>query len=180
MYNKNKLLLLVIISSNLLADNRSNQMNPNNSAYSSSRGISKNTTSSRGIVQNKVNRTSFVSTQVLSGPQCKEGGNQMEITQCASEVFQKVDKELNTVYQELRKIKKKDKHFLSNLKKAQRAWLIYRDAAVDAYFTCENNDVTSYFGSMYSLMYISLKTELTEQRIKILKEQLANVKWHLG
>ena len=108
------------------------------------------------------------------GIQCKEDGNQMEMNKCAYDDFQTADKELNKVYKELRVAKKDDKLFLKNLKTAQKAWLVYRDADLDAQFTCKGGDLKYCFGSMYGLMFNSSKSELTKQRVKILKEQLAD------
>ncbi|CAA6818015.1 MAG: Unknown protein [uncultured Sulfurovum sp.] len=108
------------------------------------------------------------------GPiKCKEDGTQLEMNKCAHDDFLKADKELNQVYKALRKVKKEDKLFLKNLKKAQRAWLAYRDADLDAQFTCEGGDLRSCFGSMYGLLLNGSKAELTLQRVKILKEQLS-------
>jgi uncharacterized protein YecT (DUF1311 family) len=106
--------------------------------------------------------------------QCKEDGNQMEMNKCAYDNFQKADKELNKVYKELRAAKKDDKLFLKNLKTAQKAWLVYRDADLDAQFTCKGGDLRYCFGSMYGLLLNSSKAELTNQRVKILKSQLAD------
>jgi uncharacterized protein YecT (DUF1311 family) len=107
-----------------------------------------------------------------SAIECKEDGNQMEMNKCAYDEFQKADKELNKVYKELREAKKEDNLFLKNLKKAQKAWIVYRDADLDAQFTCKGGDLRYCFGSMYGLMLNSSKAELTNQRVKLLKEQL--------
>lgn len=104
--------------------------------------------------------------------ECKEGGTQMQMNKCAHDEFLKADKELNVVYQELREVKKEDELFLKNLKKAQKAWLAYRDADLDAQFTCESDDLRQCFGSKYGVLLNGVKTELTLQRIKILKGQL--------
>jgi uncharacterized protein YecT (DUF1311 family) len=106
--------------------------------------------------------------------ECKEDGNQMEMNKCAYDDFQKADKELNETYKALRAAKKEDKLFLKNLKIAQKAWLVYRDADLDAEFTCKGGDLRYCFGSMYGLMLNSSKAELTNQRVKILKSQLAD------
>ena len=106
--------------------------------------------------------------------QCKEDGNQLEMNKCAGDSFEKADKELNKVYKELRAAKKDDKLFLKNLKTAQKAWLTYRDASIAAEFTCKGGDLQYCFGTMYALSLNSSKAELTNQRVKILKSQLAD------
>lgn len=102
--------------------------------------------------------------------ECKEDGNQMQMNQCAYEDFQKADKELNSVYKELRAKKKDDKTYLKNLKISQRAWIKFRDAELETIFSCESGDTRMCFGSMYGLLFNDAKTELTQQRVEQLKK----------
>ena len=104
--------------------------------------------------------------------QCKEDGNQLEMNQCAYEEFQKADKELNKVYNELRTKNKKDKLYLKNLKASQKLWLTFLDAELNAIYSCGNKDKQVCFGSMYSLLFNSSKAELTQDRTKQLKRYL--------
>jgi len=104
--------------------------------------------------------------------ECKEDGTQAEMNSCAYDTFEKADKELNRVYNELRKVKKEDKLFLKNLKKSQKAWIVFRDLDLKAQFTCESGNIRACFGSMYALSFNSAKAELTNQRVKTLKGML--------
>jgi uncharacterized protein YecT (DUF1311 family) len=104
--------------------------------------------------------------------QCKEDGNQMEMNQCAYEDFQKADKELNKVYQEVRKKNTNDKLFLKNLKTSQRLWLKFLDAELNAIYSCPEGNQRICFGSMFPLLYNGSKTELTKDRTKQLKRYL--------
>ena len=106
------------------------------------------------------------------GIECKEDGTQIELNRCAYDELQKADKELNRVYRELRKAKKESRLFLANLKKSQKAWLVFRDLELDAQFTCKSGNISECFGSIYPLSFNSAKTELTNQRIKTLKRLL--------
>ncbi len=106
--------------------------------------------------------------------QCKEDGNQLEMNKCAYESFQKADKELNKVYNELRAKNKKDKLYLNHLKASQKLWLKFLDAELNAVYTCEDENKQMCFGSMYPLMFNSTKTELTQDRTKQLKRYLKN------
>ena len=101
--------------------------------------------------------------------ECKEDGTQQEMNKCAYDDFKNADKSLNKVYKELRKAKKEDKLFLKNLKKAQKAWIVFRDLDLDAQFTCKSGDTRECFGSMYNLSFYSAKTQLTNQRVKTLE-----------
>ncbi|MCH9740839.1 MAG: DUF1311 domain-containing protein [Epsilonproteobacteria bacterium] len=102
--------------------------------------------------------------------ECKEDGTQIEMNQCAYEDFQKADKELNSVYKELRAKKKEDETYLKNLKTSQRAWIKFRDAELETIFSCEGGDTRMCFGSMYGLLFNNAKTELTQQRVEQLKK----------
>ena len=106
--------------------------------------------------------------------QCKEDGNQAEMNQCAYEEFQKADKELNKVYNELRAKNKKDKLYLKHLKTSQKLWLKFLDAELNAIYSCEDKNKRICFGSMYPLMFNSSKAELTQDRTKQLKRYLKN------
>ena len=106
--------------------------------------------------------------------ECNYEGTQMEMNQCAYQEYQKADKELNSVYKKLRKARKDDKLFLTNLKKAQRAWLKFRDAQLEAVFTCKSGDIRECFGSMYNLSYHTSNRLLIEARVKTLKSMLAD------
>ena len=94
------------------------------------------------------------------------------MNRCAYEAFQKADKELNKVYNELRSKNKKDKLYLKHLKASQKLWLKFLDAELNAIYTCEDENKRMCFGSMYPLMFNSTKTELTQDRIKQLKRYL--------
>jgi len=102
---------------------------------------------------------------------CAAGkGGTPEIEYCANREFEKADKKLNATYtQVVAQIKANPstnsmgKPMLSQLIKAQRLWVSFRDAECDSHYT--------YYidGTIRGLMYVSCKTELTEQREKNLR-----------
>lgn len=106
--------------------------------------------------------------------QCNEEGTQMQMNQCAYEEFQKADKELNKVYKTLLNKKKDDKIYLQNLKTSQRLWIKFRDAELAMIFSCESDNKRECFGSMYSLLLNSEKTDITQQRVDNLRNHLRN------
>ncbi|HXA85109.1 MAG TPA: lysozyme inhibitor LprI family protein [Candidatus Dormibacteraeota bacterium] len=62
--------------------------------------------------------------------QCEKAGTTADTTRCMSNEYDKADAELNRIYKLTFKgleVKESD-----NLKKAQRVWIIYRDAQCDA------------------------------------------------
>jgi len=116
----------------------------------------------------------FVSQASLAGDEvkCNPGGNQMEMNACANDDFTKADKELNQTYQALIKKEASDQLFVSKLRLAQKAWLTYRDADLEARFACAEENVRVCWGSMYPMSYLSRKAELTRERTMHLKQLL--------
>ena len=103
---------------------------------------------------------------------CNPGGNQLELNACARDDFAKADSELNKTYQALIKKEADDKLFISKLRLAQKAWLAFRDAELDARFACAESDVRVCWGSMYPMLFLSRKAELTRERNKQLLQML--------
>jgi uncharacterized protein YecT (DUF1311 family) len=106
--------------------------------------------------------------------ECNPEGNQSKMNQCAYDDFLKADKALNDVYQQLIKKSKGDKTYIKQLRKAQRAWIVFRDAELDAMFSCAEEDIKLCWGSMVGMLYPSAKAELTEERTKKLQHYLDN------
>jgi uncharacterized protein YecT (DUF1311 family) len=98
---------------------------------------------------------------------CAAGhGGTPEIEYCANHEFEKEDRKLNASYSQVVaqiKTNSSDKSILSQLVKAQRLWVAFRDAECGAHYT--------YYidGTIRGLMFVSCKTELTEQREKDLR-----------
>ena len=98
--------------------------------------------------------------------------DQLELNACASGDFAKSDKELNQTYQSLVKKEADDPLFICKLRLAQKAWLAFRDADLDARFACSEYDARICCGSMYPMSFLSRKAELTRERTKHLKQIL--------
>jgi len=104
--------------------------------------------------------------------ECNPEGNQSEMNQCAYDDFLKADKALNDVYQKLIKKSAGDKTYIKELRKAQRAWIKFRDAELDAMFSCAEEDIKLCWGSMVGMLYPSAKAEITEERTKKLQHYI--------
>ena len=109
----------------------------------------------------------------LLGIQVKAGRrqSQAEMTQQAAKDFQKADKELNQVYAKLSKAIEPSKR--KRLVEAQRAWIKFRDASLEARFACEDQDDRVCWGSMIQLDWPAYKTMLTRERTEQLNKLLA-------
>jgi len=105
---------------------------------------------------------------------CNEAGGQLELNACARDDFAKADKDLNKTYQALIKKETADTLFISKLRLAQKAWLAFRDADLEAYFACSESDIRICFGSMYPMLYFSRKAALTRERTKHLQQILTD------
>ena len=102
---------------------------------------------------------------VVAAPLAARGQSQQEMNAEAAESFKKADKELNEVYAKV--LANLDDEAKENLKKAQRAWIAWRDA--EAAFRA---DPEARGGSMWPLVHEGTRSRLTKERVKGLKELL--------
>lgn len=92
---------------------------------------------------------------------------QTDMNEAARVEYTGADAELNRVYQQILQARKADLEFVLKFKAAQRAWLIFRDAHVQALFPAA--DKRRAYGSVYPLCRWQILTELTHERTKQLK-----------
>ncbi len=98
--------------------------------------------------------------------------NQMEMTYCAEQGWQKADAELNAAYKKAMAAMKETDSYLPKemqgaaeaLRGAQRAWIPYRDKACEAY------GFQARGGSMEPMLIYGCLATLTAQRTEELKE----------
>ena len=98
---------------------------------------------------------------------------QSEMNRNANEEYKKADIELNNVYQKILTEYKSDSIFIDRLKKAQRIWILYRDAEVEMKFPAENKQLE--YGSVYSMCISNFLTNLTKERTEKLKVWLNGI-----
>lgn len=91
---------------------------------------------------------------------------QSEMNVEAYNSYMVADKELNKMYDKIRIAYKNDTLFLANLKVAQRAWIQFRDADINARYPNGNKD---YYGSVFPMCQSLYLQSLTEKRISELK-----------
>ncbi len=101
----------------------------------------------------------------LTTAQCKDVVCTKEMRDCMEPEWKKSNAELNRVYQESLKKLKPEQAAL--LKKAQRAWLSYRDAQCEA-------DKMSAGGTTAPLALTQCRVTLTQERTKTLKDTYLN------
>ncbi|MEK7990961.1 MAG: lysozyme inhibitor LprI family protein [Thiotrichaceae bacterium] len=98
---------------------------------------------------------------------------QVEINRCAYDDYEKADVELNSVYREILATYSDDALFIKKLKAAQRAWMIFRDAHLEALYSEE--DKRFAYGSIYPTCSNNDSTKLIKQRIIQLQQWLTGV-----
>ncbi len=84
--------------------------------------------------------------------------------------YQKVDKELNTVYQKILKEYATQPAFIKNFKSAQRIWVQLRDAELAAKYP-----ESGTYGSVEPMCKARYLTALTKDRIKSLRPWLDGI-----
>jgi uncharacterized protein YecT (DUF1311 family) len=101
---------------------------------------------------------------------------QRDLDQDAGASFKAADVELNQVYQDIRRRYRDEPLFLEKLKLAQRAWLKFRDAELEAlYPLASDGDPLTVYGSIYPMCYASAKEQLTQERTAQLRRWLDRV-----
>ncbi len=99
------------------------------------------------------------------------------MNQQAGDRLAAADDELNRVYREIRRRYSDRPIFLEKLKLAQRAWIAFRDAELDAlYPPTEYGDQRASYGSMFPMCYGNAKERLTRERTQQLRRWLDGIK----
>ncbi len=116
------------------------------------------------------------SAQAVDGADACSGTTQTDMTVCAFSQFTQADTELNQVWHQIQTRYADKPLFLARLKVAQRAWLAFRDAEVDATFPiAKGQNPREQYGSVYPMCISQTRTTLTRQRIKQLRAWLDGI-----
>ena len=102
---------------------------------------------------------------------CNPNGTQPEINQCAADDYTASDKKLNDTWKSLMAKFKDDKTATAKLKAAQKAWVAFRDAEVEAQFACDDKS-GSCWGSMEGMLRNGVLKELTDTRTERLQKYI--------
>lgn len=95
---------------------------------------------------------------------------QGEMNVCASEEAARVDAQLNDVYRKLLSQAASQQEAVAKIKAAERAWITYRDAYMDAMYPAK--DKQAEYGSIYPMEADLLRAKLAQQQVVALKELL--------
>jgi uncharacterized protein YecT (DUF1311 family) len=94
--------------------------------------------------------------------------SQAEINSCANDEDARADSELNDVYRHLLSVAEKEPRATAKVKDAERVWIQYRDAYLEAMFPAE--DKLAYYGSKYPGDFNIVRASLTREQTKKLRE----------
>lgn len=100
----------------------------------------------------------------------KKAKTQAELNACANREATHVDTELNRIYATLLSKAASQRATTSKITTAQKAWIVYRDAYIDAMYPAA--DKQAEYGSMYQMQADLLRSKLTQQQIAALKDLL--------
>lgn len=102
---------------------------------------------------------------------CSEKADtQAEMNACANQEAARIDGELNDVYRKLLSRAASQPKAVAKIKAAQRAWIAYRDAYMDAMYPAK--DKQAEYGSIYPMEADLLRAKLTQRQVTALKELL--------
>jgi len=107
------------------------------------------------------------------GPEAKDcatAKTQLELNECAGAEEQKAEEEVNRLYQQLLARASANPAYREKLEAAQRAWLAYRDAELEAKYPAQ--DKRAAYGSVYPMCFANDRTDLTQERIEGIKALL--------
>jgi uncharacterized protein YecT (DUF1311 family) len=97
-------------------------------------------------------------------------GTQLEITGCFSEEVRRAEAELKDVYVKLLAAVAHDAQAVAKITAAEKAWVAYRDAYIEAMWPAENKQ--SMYGSIFPANQRGLRASLTRRHIEDVKELL--------
>lgn len=99
---------------------------------------------------------------------CSDGAKtQAAMNACASDEAARADKQLNDVFRRLLQ-ETTDTTAAKKIKVAERAWITYRDAYIDAMYPAENKQAE--YGSVYPMEIDLLRAKLTRIQIAALQD----------
>ncbi len=102
---------------------------------------------------------------------CSDKANtQSEMTACASDEAARVDAKLKTTYRALLARVTSQPEALAKIKAAERAWIAYRDAYIDATYPAKNKAIE--YGTIYPLDVTLLRAKLTWRQVAALEDML--------
>lgn len=124
---------------------------------------------------NKINKCviCIVSLCLLTiGDVSPQAQTQPQINEDFCNKLSKNDQELNAIYNQVLAVYRDDLEFIESIKKAQRAWIVFRDYHVDSIYPKSKR---GEYGSVKPMCRCEVLSELTIERAKMLRKWLVGV-----
>jgi uncharacterized protein YecT (DUF1311 family) len=96
---------------------------------------------------------------------------QMQLNQEACDKYKQADAEMNSMYRRITQEYRGDAAFIAALKKAQLAWIRYRDADLESIFPGDRGQ----YGSINPMCRCMHLAETTKERTRILKQWVEGI-----
>ena len=112
-------------------------------------------------------------TDAAAGQNCRNANTQLELNQCFGAAYKSADGEMNAVYQQVLKAYSGDPKFIEKFKASQRAWVVFRDAEMEAVYPA--SDKQAEYGSVYPVCRSRHLETLTRERTKQLQVWLNGI-----
>lgn len=109
------------------------------------------------------NASSAGGTKVELKPQ-----TQMELNNKACAAHKKADAEMNKIYRRILSENRGDKVFVQKMRAAQRAWLVFRDAHLEAMYPAA--DKRAAYGTVNPMCQCMELEKLTDERTRVLRQ----------
>lgn len=93
---------------------------------------------------------------------------QLELNEKACAADKKADAEMNKVYQRILSENRADQLFVQKMRAAQRAWLVFRDAHLEAMYPAA--DKRTAYGTVNPMCQCLELEKLTDERVKVLRQ----------
>jgi uncharacterized protein YecT (DUF1311 family) len=99
--------------------------------------------------------------------------NQMELNQQACNAYKKADAEMNRLYRQILADNSKARLFVQKMRAAQRAWLAFRDAHLEALYPAANK--REAYGSIHPMCECNELEKVTAERTKVLQQWIEGI-----
>jgi uncharacterized protein YecT (DUF1311 family) len=99
-----------------------------------------------------------------------KAGSQPEVNKCAEDEFKRADEEMNRTYENLLARAAKNPVAVKKIKAAQAAWIVFREAHLEAIFPAENKPAA--YGAVQPMCASLLRAELARDRMKVLESMI--------
>lgn len=128
-----------------------------------------------------VRKTSLILLLLLVMSSTKAGGidsipttqTQLELNEKACAAYKKADTQMNKIYRRILSENGADKLFVQKMRAAQRAWIVFRDAHLEAMYPAA--DKRAAYGTVNPMCQCMELEKLTDERVRVLQQWVSGI-----